>query len=259
MNNAGAAGWLAVTFALPDESRAFTRRLRHARIAGQTGHLPLVLGECGGRRVAVIHTGVGDSAACRQRLTYALNGADGALGRPALLIGSGYAGAVQARAEVGDLILGENFSDPEVAADATRLLAAWRWHQGPLRTQPQVAETIAAKAALAASTGALAVDMETAWIAAACAQAGVPMLSLRVISDAAGQAFPAPGHILFDAIRQRPRYVALPLWLLLHPGRIRPFARFVGGLAPAQENLARALEHLLTRLALPCPTGSSLR
>ena len=81
------------------------------------------------------------------------------------------------------------------------------------------------------------------------------MLSLRVVSDAANQAFPAPGHILFDQVRQRPRYLALPLWLLLHPGRIGPFARFVRGLTPAQATLAQALEHLLANFSVLLPAG----
>jgi adenosylhomocysteine nucleosidase len=256
MNRAAAAGSVIVTFALPDESRAFTRRLQQRRVVRSGGHLPLVLGECGGRPVAVVHTGIGDSDGCRQRLEFALRGAGGLIdGPPALVISSGYAGALQPGLAVGDLILGENFSAPSAAADAARLLSDWRLHPGLLTTQPRVAETAAAKSRLGAETGALAVDMETAWIAAACARAGVPALALRVISDASGQAFPAPGDILFDLARQRPRYVALPLWLLAHPAKIRPFARFVRGLGPAQDNLARALEHLLASLVLPLPSG----
>jgi adenosylhomocysteine nucleosidase len=253
MNDAPGAGCVLVTFALPDESRAFSRRLRQRRIVGPASHLPLVLGECGGRPVAVAHTGVGDSAGCRERLDLALQGAAGGMGRPALVISSGYAGALQAGIAVGDLILGVNCSAPTLAADAARLLTGWRLHQGALTTQPRVAETPAEKTRLAAATGALAVDMESGWIAAACARASVPMLSLRVVSDAAEQAFPAPGDVLFDVARQRPRYVALPLWLLRHPGRIGPFTRFVHGLAPAQATLAHALEHLLAHLALPLP------
>jgi hypothetical protein len=76
----------------------------------------------------------------------------------------------------------------------------------------------------------------------------MPLLSLRAISDAADQAFPAPGAILFDQARQRPRYVALPLWLLTHPHRIPAFVRFVRGLSPAQERLASAIERLLAGL-----------
>ena len=257
-NHAPDAGGVLVTFALPDESRAFTRRLRQRQTIGQASHLPLVRGECSGRPVAVAHTGVGDSPAGRFRLETALRGtagADDVFSRPALVISSGYAGALQPGILVGDLILGANCSDPALAADAARLLTGWRLQQGALTTQPRVADTPAEKTRLAAATGALAVDMESAWIAAACARASVPMLSLRVVSDAADQAFPAPGDILFDVARQRPRYVALPLWLLRHPGRIGPFARFVRGLAPAQAQLACALEHLLRHLALPLPAA----
>ena len=79
--------------------------------------------------------------------------------------------------------------------------------------------------------------METAWIAGVCAAAEVPLLSLRVVSDAAGDDFPVPSHVLYDAARQHPRYLALPLWLAVHPGRIGPFARFVRGLGPARARL----------------------
>ena len=166
MNSAPDADCVVITFALPDESRAFTRILRHRRVIAP-GHLPLVIGETGGRRVAVVHTGIGGSPDCRRRLAHALNGAAGALEKPVLLIGSGYAGALQAGLKVGDLFLGRNFSAAGMASDTVRLLAGWRLHQGALTTQPEVAETVAAKAALAASTGALAVDMESGWIAAA--------------------------------------------------------------------------------------------
>ncbi len=256
MNRAPDAGCVLVTFALPDESRALAKRLVGKRAVAPAGRLPLFAGECAGRQVALVHTGVGDSAACRERLDFALRGADEGIGKVALVVSSGYTGALQPGLAVGDLILGENLSNPGLAANAARLLAGWPLHSGALTTQPRVAETPAQKAALASETGALAVDMESGWIAAACAQAAIPMLCLRVVSDGSDQAFPAPGDILFDVARQRPRYVALPLWLLLHPRRIQPFVRFVRGLAPAQANLARALEHLLANLPVLCDKSS---
>lgn len=149
---------------------------------------------------------------------------------------------------VGNLVLGQNHSDPGLLNVARLLLENERPHLGTLLTQTAALETVAGKAALHAATGALAVDMETAWIAGVCAGAGVPLLSLRVISDAAAQSFPVPGHVLFDAARQRPRYVALPLWLLSHPSQIPPFAAFVRGLAPARVRLTRALEHLVSHI-----------
>ncbi len=229
-----------VTFALPDESRDFVRLLTGAQRLDPRDHLSSVVGEWSGRSVAVLHTGVGDSDACRRRLDDTLR-----VARPSCVISAGYAGGLGPALRVGDLVLGENHSDPAMLATAHAALAGEPLHVGLLLTQTVAAETAAAKAALHAATGALAVDMETAWIAAACATAGVPLLSLRVISDAAAQSFPVPGHVLFDAVRQRPRYVALPWHLLTHPARIAPFVAFVRGLVPARARLTRALGRVL--------------
>lgn len=215
---------VVVTFAVPDESRAFEARSPHGP-------------------VVVVHTGVGDTPAGRRRL-------DDVLGEetPRFVLSAGYAGGLRADLRVGDLVLAENFSDPGLLDAARPLLADEPCHVGALVTQPLVAETAAAKRALHDATGALAVDMETAWIADACARAGVPLLALRVVSDAAGQSFPVPNDVLFDAVRQRPRYVALPAWLLLHPWRIGAFVGFVRGLGPARARLGRTLSLLLTHL-----------
>ena len=121
------------------------------------------------------------------------------------------------------------------------MLAAKSIHAGGLTTQTRAAETIEAKQRLATQTGAVAVDMETSWIADVCAAAGIPMLSLRAISDAADQPFPVPGDVMFNALRQQPRYFVLPMWLLAHPGHIGPFIRFVRGLGPARAKLTEAL------------------
>ena len=215
---------VVVTFAVPDESRRFT---------ADTARGP----------VLAVHTGVGDSRAGRRRLEEVLEG-----DRPRLVISAGYAGALGTDLRVGDLILAENFSAPGLLAAARGALAGEPLHVGALTTHPAAVETAAAKAALHAGTGAMAVDMETAWIAGACARAGVPLVALRVISDAAGQSFPVPNAVLFDAVRQRPRYAALPAWLLLHPWRIIPFVGFVRGLGPARTRLGRALNLLLNTL-----------
>lgn len=229
---------VAVTFALPDEGRDFVELLKN-RSRGR-GSLAPVRGELTGCEVTVAFTGVGSGRDCRRRLESALNS------RPDYLIASGFAGGLRADLAVGDLMVGENHSDPGLVERAMGALDAIPVRRGALTTQPLLAETLAAKAILAAQTNADAVDMETEWIAEACARAGTPMLSLRVISDAADQAFPAPGHVLFDAVRQRPRYVRLPLWLLAHPGQIAPFVHFVRALAPARQKLAEALQAIVS-------------
>lgn len=233
-------GLVLITFALPDESRDLTRRLANVRKLTPRDHLSSVVGEWSGQKVLVLHTGVGGANACRQRLDRALRDA-----RPRLVVSAGYAGGLAPALRTGELLLGQNHSDSKLLAAARAALADEPLHVGTLLTQAAVAETAAEKAALHAATMALAVDMETAWIATACADVGVPLLSLRVISDAADLSFPVPGHILFDAARQRPRYLALPCYLLTHPARVAPFVRFVRGLGPARARLTTALQRLL--------------
>jgi hypothetical protein len=248
---------VAVSFALPDEGRVFVAALPGCR-AARPGPLAPSMSDAlpggDGRRVIVGYSGVGADSACQRRMDDLL-GADGSHGpKPALLISSGFAGGLRPDLQASDLVLADNFSDPALADAARRLLAdehAGRLHSGALSTQAQTVETAVAKRALFASTGAIAVDMETGWIAAAARRAGVPMLSLRVVSDAADLDFPVPGHVLFDALRQRPRYLALPAWLAAHPGQVAPFVRFVRGLTPARLRLASALQTLVARLPLP--------
>ncbi len=247
-----------VTFALPDESRLFVKTLEGgAEILprGRAPLLPVHVGQHGESRLAVVHTGVGDTPTGRLQLQTLL----GTSADVRWVISAGYAGALAPDLRVGDLVLGRNHSDPGLLNVARLLLENENPRVGTLLTRTTTLETAADKAALHAATGALAVDMETAWIAEICAGFGVPLLSLRVISDAAAQSFPVPAHILFDAARQRARYLALPLWLLAHPACIRPFTDFVRGLAPARARLTGALERLVPRLVpgLPSPPDSA--
>lgn len=233
---------IAVTFALPDESRAFVAALgSRSTHKNVDGLLPVVSGELAGQKVMVIHTGIGEVSAYRRRLARLVAGTYPQIDKPRLLISSGYAGGLRAGGKVGDLILGANVSHADLLARAGEMLAGRPVHTGGLTTQNKMAETVEAKRSLAVQTGAVAVDMETGWIADVCAAAGVSMLSLRAISDAAGQPFPVPGDIMFDPRKQQPRYLALPLWLLAHPGHIGPFVRFVRGLGPARAKLTEAL------------------
>jgi adenosylhomocysteine nucleosidase len=62
--------------------------------------------------------------------------------------------------------------------------------QGDLLTAPAALESVDAKQAAAATTGAVAVDMESAAIAAVAARAGVPFVVVRVVIDGVGDALP---------------------------------------------------------------------
>ena len=200
---------IAITCAVPHESHDLRRVIA-------------------GRRVILTHTGIGTVAA--EKSVRALLAAH----RPRWLLSTGYAGALDPALAHGELFLATNFTAPELLARSTA-------HRGILTTQATAAETPLAKAALARATGAQAVDLETSAIARVCAEHGIPMLSLRAISDTAGAEIPVPLHISYDLARQRPRILALLAFLVGNPSRIPPFMRFVRGLAPARAALTTAV------------------
>jgi adenosylhomocysteine nucleosidase len=218
---------IAVTFALPEESRDFRRAIREVRGDGEGGGQTRVDAE----PLRIVHCGVGPASAgeCTRKLVEEH--------RPRLLIATGFAGALDPTLGVGDLVLASNFSEPGLLERARRIAPAVR--VGPLASVNEPVETPAAKRALAESTGAIAVEMETAAIAAA--SAGIPLLAVRAISDHANEPLPVPFAIWFDLACQRPRPARLLAYLARHPGQIAPFARFVRGLRPARQALSRFL------------------
>lgn len=237
---------IAVTFAVPQESRDFRGALRHASEVGPA----LLLGNLGDCEVLVGHTGVGPASAARRAAALL------AWHRPRLLISAGFAGGLDPRLATGDLLLATNFSSPELLAKSRAHLAG-NAHAffGGLTSQSHPAETVAEKSALARATGALAVDMETASIAAACERSGVPLLAVRAISDCARDPLPVPFPEWFDLEAQRPRPITLVKFLARHPAQIRPFARFVHGLTPARQAFTRFLTDFITR----SPSARGLR
>jgi adenosylhomocysteine nucleosidase len=228
---------IAVTFALPEESRDFVAKLRDAR-AAKGGPLPVVTGELGGRRIAVCHTGVG-AGSCRERMVSFLREH-----RPAVLISSGFAGGLDPALKVGDLLVAANFSSAGLLAKAGLPQAT----RGNMTTQARVAESAADKAALFLQTDASAVDMETSVIFGQCARSGIPMISLRGISDSAADELPVSFSIWFDAAKQKPRVGALLWELATHPAKIPRFTKFVRGISFTRARLTEALVALIGNL-----------
>jgi hypothetical protein len=112
-------------------------------------------------------------------------------------------------------------------------------------TADRVIDNLTDRARLAREEGAAAVDMETEWIAQACAARKIPLLSLRVISDTTAAPFPAPPEVLFDLERPRPNPWRLTGHLLRHPAAILGLTRFARQIALARSRLAVALDELV--------------
>jgi len=229
---------IAIVFALPQESGGLVASLRNPIRTGPAA-LPVIYGWLGLREVVVCHIGMGAVAARAglQRFWQTQ-------GRRPIdcVIGAGFAGGLDPSLSARALLLAEN--SPELLA-AARAVLGDRARVGLLASVPEVAETPESKARLARETGAAAVDMETATVAAFFREKGVPFLALRVISDAANDTIPVPGSVWFDAAAQRPRPLALLWFLIRHPSRVFPFVRFVASIYRARRVLTQALLDLL--------------
>lgn len=224
---------IAVTFALPVESSDFISLLE-----GRSREKAITRGVLHGTEICVVHTGVGERAA------RAVVGRFFERETPELLISAGFAGALVSPLPIGGILVARNFSAPAALQQARAFCPDATF--GRLATARTILDSAADREALRRRTDALAVDMETEAIAAACAQRAVPMLALRAISDSPAQPFPMPPGILFDIERQKTSCAALILYLLRHPwaiGRLLAFARQVsvarGALASALGALVR--------------------
>ncbi len=143
-----------------------------------------------GRRVAVGRSGLDAALADR---------------RPGALISFGLCGALAASLRCGDLIVATQVDGPDgpIAADAglgARIAGALPGSiRGRVLGSDAIVGDAAGKAALAASTGAIAVDMESHVVALAAQRAGAPFAVVRAVSDAAADTLPRAAQAGFRA------------------------------------------------------------
>jgi nucleoside phosphorylase len=240
---------IAITFALPAESADFLRRLTNKNRI-ERNSVEVICGEIDHRRIEVLHTGVGEKV-CRERLAKFLSTTERIRRgeqdqRFDYLISAGFAGALNDQLRPGDLLLAKNFSTihPREKLPSSSLPL----HIADLLTVPALIHSPEERNKLALTSGAAAVDMETEFIALACAAQGIPLLSLRVISDTPRELFPAPANVLFDIERQQTRMLKLATHLLAHPSRVPRLVQFARRIAHARKILAQALVAVATAL-----------
>jgi nucleoside phosphorylase len=193
--------------ALQEEASGLRRRMALApeRVAGL--RRPAYAGLYQGRTVLLVRTGMG-----RQRAEAGASAVAAAVlahYQVTALISIGFSGALVGRLEVGDLVLASELiglagpggdeiepaifqPDQELLRAASEALGATRLPMvlGPTVTAPGITTAPAGRQRLGRQTGAIAVDMESYWVAKAAATAataaadcGLPFLALRAISD----------------------------------------------------------------------------
>jgi len=228
--------------ALQDEISGLRRRMELAPEVVPGLRRGVYAGLYRGRPVLLARTGMG-----RQ---LAETGIAAVLARypVAAVVSIGFSGALEEGLEVGDLVLASQLSatgavpcatemvasriggdeilpplyrpDPGLLQAAAEALGAAGLHavQGSTVTMPDIATTPAGRQRLAAQTGAVAVDMESYWVARAAAERGLPFLALRAISDTQEDRL-LPFDQMANAYGE-PSLARLAAHLLRHPGSL---------------------------------------
>jgi adenosylhomocysteine nucleosidase len=228
---------IAVTFALPAESSEFLRQLGNKSRVDRNG-IRIVRGTIDHRSIEVIHTGVGENI-CSVRIGKFLENQ-----QFDFLISAGFAGSLNHELQVNDLLVAKNFLtlDPKHARTSLSNVST---HVADMLTVPALVDSTEERERMARESGASAVDMESEFIARACAAHGIPLLALRVITDTPTQPFPAPPSVLFDIQQQRPRLGIFAKFFLAHPSRIPSLIQFAKRITRARKTLSNALVRIV--------------
>jgi adenosylhomocysteine nucleosidase len=205
------------------------------------GSARLFRGAAGAVEVVAALTGIGMRAGARtaERVL--------AEASPDWLVVVGIAGGIGASVDVGDLVVpqrvehlesGESWL-PERLGDAPP--------RGTLVSSDALLED-PRQAARLAERGVVAIDMETAAIAAVCARRGCPWSVFRGISDRADDGRTDSAILGLVGPDGRPRLAAAARLALTRPGRVPQLVRLAGGARRASRRAARGL---LAALAPP--------
>jgi adenosylhomocysteine nucleosidase len=123
-----------------------------------------------------------------------------------LIFAAGFAASLSPDIKKGDIILPElvcneheQTIDVPITMDRAAIDANSRWHIGQIISLDRPVRTAAERAKIAASSPAIACDMETFAIARVCGEFGIPCIPVRVIADA----FDDEADLLADAVSRQ--------------------------------------------------------
>ncbi|MCU1373016.1 MAG: nucleoside phosphorylase [Actinomycetia bacterium] len=218
---------------MPSELRPLAKALGLRR-DGDLGDQPRWIGERDGVELVATGTGIGPAraAAAAERLLGSVE--------LDLLVVSGIAGGIAPTA-VGDLVVPEHVVDGATGERFTATPPAGVEVRGGIRTGDGDDYRLTAEdLARLWDEGIVAVDMETAAIARACQQHGVPWVAFRAISDLAGDE--TVGEEVLGLVHPdgRPNVGAGLRFLLAHPHRIPRMVRLARESGQAASTAARA-------------------
>lgn len=216
--------------------------------------------EIAGKEFAVVGHGIGHQRAAQtaRRAFDLLPGAE-------LVIGTGVVGALSSGLKAGDLVLSDRIltidGDGRIDEQAAKLgdahiraagrslaLAGIAYSSGAILTSHRVLATAAEKRRAKETTGAIAVDMETAAIAAEAGARGLPFVAIRAVLDEVDDdvvgAEMADEHGIV-------RPLAATSFLVRNPGTLLKLPRMMRNLSRATAAIADALTAIAHEGQLP--------
>jgi adenosylhomocysteine nucleosidase len=243
---------ILIFYAFAREVGAFKRRLADRAALGIDG-LRGFRGRLGSAEIVGIATGLGirRAADTARRALQTFAAAD-------LVIATGLAGALSEELQPGDLVLGDclllddecpGLAPATIAippGDLARFKAALEAHPlkfatGTILTAAQILKDGAAKRTARATTGALAVDMESAAIATEADRCGMRFACVRAVLDTVDEEI-VGAELAGPDGEVRP--LAAAGFVLRNPGAVIGLARMMRSLNRATAALANALEAL---------------
>jgi adenosylhomocysteine nucleosidase len=244
---------IAVVFATNWEAEDFASRLG-ARTTTRCASFVEHTGTMDGVGVAVVETGVGTQAA-RQATEDVV-----AIHKPAWVVSAGFAGALAEPLRRGHVLMASEVVDgdgrcfevgfriaPEVMANTRGL------HVGRLLTVQELLREPERRRSLGAETGALAFDMETFAVAAACRTSKTPFLSVRLISDGVDDRLPPEVEKMMSRDSWASKLGAATGAVFKKPSSVKNWWRIQQQGLQAADRLANFLAGVMPQLAAELP------
>jgi len=209
-------------------------------------------GLLGGRRVAVVISGPGPTAAATATAAFLQ------AYQPQWLISAGFAGGLHEDLPRKHLLVAAMICDVEgrsLPVDLRRfppeLLDLEPVHVGTLLTVDHVVRHEEEKRLLGVAHRALAVDMESLAVAEVCRRREMPFLAVRVISDAVDEELPADVDRLLRQTSKAGRWGAALGAIVNRPGSLKDMLKLQQAALAASDRLAQYLTRLTRRLVAP--------
>ncbi|MCX7803940.1 MAG: hypothetical protein N3A38_02005 [Planctomycetota bacterium] len=180
---------------------------------------------------------------------------------PSAIVSVGFCGGIKGNLRPGDVLIPRRIISPDgswecwgrlteaaiavaEAVETPGRKRGFRIFSGPLYCSPAIVRTAAEKRALAGVSGADAVDMESAGVAAFCAGAGIPAAAVKVVLDGPGEELPKGLDDLTDPIgRIKPARLAARI--ALRPASIADMISLGRRAASCSESLGATVGLLL--------------